>query len=61
VDCKMKLAAGVTEHFAPLRERRASFEAAPEKLDEIMRAGTERAREVAAQTMAKVHDAMGIG
>ena len=61
VDCKMKLAAGVIEHFAPLRERRASFEAAPEKLDEIMRVGTERAREVAAQTMAKVHDAMGIG
>ena len=61
VDCKMKLAAGVVEHFAPLRERRAAFEAEPKKLDEIMRAGTERAREVAAQTMAKVHDAMGIG
>ena len=61
VDCKMKLAGGVVEHFAPLRERRAEFEAEPKKLDEIMRAGTERAREAAAQTMAKVHDAMGIG
>ncbi len=61
VDCKMKLADGIIEHFAPLRERRAGYEADPGKLTEIMAAGCERARLVAARTMARVHDAMGIG
>jgi len=61
VDCKMKLADGIIEHFAPLRERRAEFENNPVRLDEIITAGCERARKVAAVTMAGVHDAMGIG
>ncbi len=61
VDCKMKLADGVIEHFAPLRERRAEFEKDPTRLDEIIRTGCERARAVAVHTMAAVHDAMGIG
>jgi len=61
VDCKMKLAQGVIEYFAPLRERRAGYEKEPRKLEEIIRAGCARAREVAAGTMEKVHDAMGIG
>jgi tryptophanyl-tRNA synthetase len=61
VDCKKKLAEGVIEHFAPLRERRAEYENDPKKLDEIIADGCERARKVAGQTMDKVHDAMGIG
>ena len=61
VDCKMKLAEGVIEHFAPLRERRAEYEKDPARLDEIIRTGCDRAREVAAHTMAAVHEAMGIG
>lgn len=61
VDCKMKLADGVIEHFAPLREKRAAFEAEPKKLDEIIAAGNERARAVASATLDRVHDAMGIG
>jgi len=61
VDCKMKLADGVIEHFAPLRERRAEYENNPTGLDEIIRSGCERASAVAARTMAAVHDAMGIG
>lgn len=61
VDCKMKLADGVIEHFAPLRERRAEYEKNPARLDEIIRTGCERARAAAADTMATVHDAMGIG
>jgi tryptophanyl-tRNA synthetase len=61
VDCKLKLADGVVEHFAPLRERRAEFEKDPRRLDEIIRAGCERARRVAADTMEQVHGAMGIG
>lgn len=61
VDCKMKLADGIIEYFAPLRERRTAYAADPAALDEIIASGCERARQVAAQTMARVHDAMGIG
>ena len=61
VDCKMKLAEGVIEHFAPLRERRAEYEKDPVKLDEIIHSGCERASAVAAKTMDSVHEAMGIG
>ncbi len=61
VDCKKRLAEGVIEHFAPLRERRAEYEANPKRLDEIIAAGCERAREAARATMDSVRDAMGIG
>jgi tryptophanyl-tRNA synthetase len=61
VDCKMKLADGVIEYFAPLRERRAEYEKNPKLLDEIIHTGCERARAVAGQTMEKVHGTMGIG
>jgi len=61
VDCKKKLAEGVIEHFAPLRERRATYENDPGKLDEIIADGCRRARHEAAATMEKVHDIMGIG
>jgi len=61
VDCKMNLADGVIEHFAPFRERRANYEANPKQLDDIMAAGCERAKKAAAITMEQVHDSMGIG
>ena len=61
VDCKKRLAEGVIEHFAPLRERRATYENDPSRLDDIIADGCARARTVAAETMARVHDAMGIG
>ena len=61
VDCKKILAEGVIEHFAPLRERRAGFEADQKALDEIIHDGCRRAREAARRTMEKVHDAMGLG
>ena len=61
VACKQRLAEGVIEHFAPLRERRARYENDPKLLEEIVDDGCRRAREIAARTMAEVHDAMGIG
>jgi tryptophanyl-tRNA synthetase len=61
VDCKLKLADGVIQYFAPLRERRAKYEKDPARLDDIIRTGCQRAREVAARTMTAVHEAMGIG
>ena len=61
VDCKRQLAVGASAHFEPLRERRAGFEAHPARLDEIIAAGCERARGLAKDTLARVHEAMGIG
>lgn len=61
VDCKKQLAEGAIAHFAPLRERRADYEAHPARLDEIIDAGCARARALAADTLERVHDAMGIG
>jgi len=61
VDCKQRLAAGVSEYFAPLREKRAEYETTPARLDEIVAEGCDRARTAARATMAAVHDAMGVG
>ncbi len=61
VDCKRKLAAGVAEHFAPLRERRESYAADPRQLEELIAHGCEQARAVAVETMEEVHQAMGLG
>ncbi len=61
VDCKKRLAEGAIAHFAPLRERRASYENDPQRLDAIIAEGCERARAIARETMERVHDTMGIG
>ena len=61
VDCKKMLAEGIIEHFAPLRDRRAEYEDDPDRLDEIIQDGCQRARAVAQRTMAEIHEAMGIG
>ncbi len=61
VDCKLKLAAGVSAHFEPLRERRAGFASDPNKLAEIIAYGCEQARKIAAKNMDEVHKAMGLG
>ena len=61
VECKQRCAARITEHFAPLREKRAELEAKPDMVREIIDGGTERGRKVAAQTMDDVHQAMGFG
>jgi len=61
VDCKKRLLAGVVEHFAPLRERRAQYENDPGLLDDIVQTGCARARAAAQETMQRVRDAMGIG
>jgi tryptophanyl-tRNA synthetase len=61
VDCKMRVANRIVEHFDPIRERRAALEAHPETVIQIIETGNARAREVAAQTMDDVHNAMGFG
>jgi tryptophanyl-tRNA synthetase len=60
VEVKKKLAVAVNNFLAPLRERRAQYEAKPGMVEEVLAAGTARARAEAQQTMALVRDAMGM-
>lgn len=60
VGCKMRLANYLNERLAPIRERRNELDAHPEKLDEILAAGAEKARKVAQATMADVRNAMNL-
>ncbi|MBI2843721.1 MAG: tryptophan--tRNA ligase [Armatimonadetes bacterium] len=58
VDCKKRLTARMNEALTPIRDRRAQLEENPGELDEILTAGAEKARKVAADTMAEVRAAM---
>lgn len=44
----------------PIREKREAYAEDPEKVMEIVREGSSKAREVAAQTLAEVREAMGL-
>ena len=61
VECKKRLAARMNEALAPVRERRRQLEEHPERIGEILAAGADKARKVAAATMAEVRAAMRIG
>lgn len=60
VEVKKKLAAAIQNFLAPMRERRASYEARPGMVEEIIAEGTARARAEARRTMALVREAMGM-
>ena len=60
VEVKQKLIRAIEALLAPMRERRAHFEARPRLVEEILHAGNERARSVAKDTMARVREAMGM-
>jgi tryptophanyl-tRNA synthetase len=60
VACKMRLAEFLNERLAPIRQRRLELEQHPEKLDEILSAGADKARKVAQVTMAEVRKAMNL-
>jgi tryptophanyl-tRNA synthetase len=57
---KKALVAAYETAFAPLRARRAELAAAPERVEEILRRGAERARAEARRTLAAARRAMGI-
>jgi tryptophanyl-tRNA synthetase len=61
IECKGWLADSVVAELAPMQERRASYEARPGVVAEILEAGSARAREAAEQTMVQVRGAMGLG
>jgi tryptophanyl-tRNA synthetase len=60
VDCKTRLAAKLNEMLDPIRDKRAYYDTHLDEVDDILRAGTERAVVAGAQTLAEVKDAMKI-
>jgi tryptophanyl-tRNA synthetase len=60
VEVKRKLAQALNGFLAPLRERRAGYEAQPGLVDDILVSGTRRVRGIAQETMNTVYEAMGL-
>ena len=57
---KQRLFEAMWEYFAPMRERRRQLQADPGYVEEVLRSGAERAREVAGVTMERVRKAVGL-
>lgn len=60
VEVKKKLIVALENFLAPIRERRAHYEANPALVDEIIAAGNERTRAVARETVRMMEEAMGL-
>ncbi len=60
VECKKIMAANLIAAMQPLHERRAHFKAKPDRVREIIAAGSEKARAVARATMDEVRRAIKI-
>ena len=58
VACKKQLTNNVCSVLAPIKERRAYYEAHPEIVDKILQEGTKKAQKTAQQVMKKVRKAM---
>jgi tryptophanyl-tRNA synthetase len=61
VDCKKRISAAIGDVLAPVREKRAYFEARPAEVADILADGETRARERAEATMQEVRTAMKLG
>ncbi|CAN5211665.1 tryptophan--tRNA ligase [soil metagenome] len=48
-------------YFEPMRERRTALEADPDYVDDVLRTGARHARSLAAATLARVREAIGLG
>jgi tryptophanyl-tRNA synthetase len=60
IECKSWAADALVQLLSPMQERRKKFEENPRLAWDILEAGSERARKVAARTMDGVRDAMGM-
>jgi tryptophanyl-tRNA synthetase len=60
IECKSWAADALVQLLSPMQERRQKFEENPRLAWDILEAGTQRARQSAAETMADVRDAMGM-
>ena len=60
VEVKRKLACAINRFLDPIRERRASYAARPELVEEILHSGIRRMRRESDETMGLVREAMGM-
>jgi tryptophanyl-tRNA synthetase len=60
-DFKSAVAEAVVQYLAPVRERYGELRAEEAALEATLAAGAEKARAIAAETLADVRDVMGIG
>jgi tryptophanyl-tRNA synthetase len=60
VECKKKMAQYLSKALEPIREKRAYYEARPERVEEIISDGCDKARKTARTTMESVRDAIKI-
>jgi len=60
VEVKKKLAAAINELLQPYRDKRAEYEKRPDDVRDILREGTNRAREKAHEIMDQIISAMGL-
>ncbi len=60
VEVKRKLAAAINGFLEPMRERRAQYLAQPGFIDDVILSGNGRMRQVAAETIRMVEEAMGL-
>jgi tryptophanyl-tRNA synthetase len=58
VEVKTKLAAAINARLEPMRARRAEILARPGYLRDVLVAGSDKARRLAQETMARVRDAV---
>ena len=58
IECKTRLADHLVAEVAPIAERRREYERRPDTVREVLAAGREEAREVAAATMDRVRSAV---
>jgi tryptophanyl-tRNA synthetase len=50
----------VVDDLAPFREKRAQYQNKPRDVEDVLAAGNESARKVAASTMAEVRETLGL-
>lgn len=60
VEVKRKLAAAINTFLEPIRERRAELKAQPRIVEEVLAAGSERARTESQETLRIIKEAMGL-
>ncbi len=58
VACKKQLARNIIDKLEPIREKRKYYEERPELVDQILIEGTNKARQIAKETMEEVKEAM---
>jgi tryptophanyl-tRNA synthetase len=58
IECKAKMADHLIQWIAPVRERRIEYEKHPDRVLEIIDAGSKKARTIAQETMGRVREAV---